>query len=157
MTSSTPPSKNVLRITPAHLIRLSVNSWSPPWLRRILVSIEALGYSCSKVTGNRSRNASLRTLVPIKRPSSLPLPLVFAVATTLNPSFGSIYLPIFFRKTPLPSSTDCRHRILLEARSISSREELLLAAMLQQQDHCATQCYHPQGGNHRANRLHQFQ
>ena len=63
----------------------------------------------------------MRTLVPMKRPSSEPLPLVFAVATTVNPGAGLTYLPIFFRKTPLPSRTDCRHRILFDARSISSR------------------------------------
>ena len=46
------------------------------------------GYSCSKVTGNLSRNASLRTFVPINLPSSEPLPFVLAVATTLNPAAG---------------------------------------------------------------------
>ena len=90
-------------------------------LSRIFCSIAGVGYSCSKVTGNRSRNASLSTLVPIKRPSSLPLPLVLAVAKIWNPSAGFTNLPIFFRKTPLPSKTDWRQRILLEARSISSR------------------------------------
>ena len=57
----------------------------------------------------------------MKRPSSLPLPLVLAVAITLKPAAGWIYLPIFFRKIPLPSRIDWRHRILLDARSTSSR------------------------------------
>ena len=48
-----------------------------------------------KVTGNRSRNASLSTLVPMNRPSSEPLPLVFAVAMTLKPALGRINFPIF--------------------------------------------------------------
>ena len=69
----------------------------------------------------RSRNASLSTLVPMKRPSSEPLPLVLAVAMTLKPIAGLTYRPVFFKKTPLPSRTDCRQRILLEARSTSSR------------------------------------
>ena len=90
-------------------------------LSRILVSWAGVGYSCSKVTGNRSRKASLSTLVPMNRPSSEPLPLVFAVAMTLKPALGRTNFPIFLRKTPFPSSTDWRQRILLEARSISSR------------------------------------
>ena len=90
-------------------------------LFRILVSIAAEGYSCSKVTGNRSRKASLSTLVPMNRPSSLPLPLVFAVAMTLKPALGRTNLPIFLRKTPFPSRILWRQRILLEARSTSSR------------------------------------
>ena len=53
-------------------------------------------------------------------PSSEPLPLVLAVAKIWNPLAGTTNLPIFFRKTPLPSRMDCRHRILLDARSISS-------------------------------------
>ena len=72
----------------------------------ILFSTAGAGYSCSKVTGNLSRNASLRTLVPMNLPSSEPLPLVFAVAMMLNPFAGLINLPIFLRKTPLPSSID---------------------------------------------------
>ena len=83
-------------------------------LLRILISIDVVGYSCSKVTGKRSRNASLRTLVPMNRPSSEP-PLVLAVAKIWNPLAGTTNLPIFFRKTPLPSRMDCRHRILLDA------------------------------------------
>ena len=47
-------------------------------LPRILVSVVGVGYSCSKVIGNLSRNSSFRTLVPMNRPSSEPLPLVFA-------------------------------------------------------------------------------
>ena len=39
----------------------------------------------------------------------------------VTPKAGFTYLPIFLRKTPLPSRTDCRHRILLDARSTSSR------------------------------------
>ena len=57
---------------------------------RIFFSTEGDGYSCSKVTGNLSRNASLSTLVPINLPSSEPLPLVFAVAIILNPCFGAV-------------------------------------------------------------------
>jgi hypothetical protein len=62
----------------------------------IFSSVLAVGYSCSKVTGNLSRNASLRRLVPINLPSSDPCPFVFAVASTLNPNFGLTYLLIFF-------------------------------------------------------------
>ena len=109
---------------PAHLTRSSVNSLSHPLAMRILVSTVTVGYSCSKVTGNLSRNASLRTFVPTNLPSSEPLPLVLAVAITLNPAAGLTYLPIFLRKTPLPSSTDCKHRILLDARSISSSSKI---------------------------------
>ena len=42
---------------------------TPP---KILFSTPTGGYSCSKVTGNLSRNASLRTLVPMNLPSSDP-------------------------------------------------------------------------------------
>jgi len=65
-------------------------------LLRILISVTAVGYSCSKVTGNRSRNASLSTLVPMNRPSSEPLPLVFAVAMTLKPAVGCTNFVQFF-------------------------------------------------------------
>ena len=58
--------------------------------------------------------------MPTNLPSSEPLPLVLAVATTVNPADGFTYLPIFLRKTPLPSRIDCKHSILLDARSISS-------------------------------------
>ena len=75
-------------------------------LFKIFSSIFGVGYSCSKVTGNRSRNASLSTLVPTNRPSSEPLPLVFAVAMTLKPAVGRTNLPIFLRKTPFPSRID---------------------------------------------------
>ena len=75
-------------------------------LLRILVSLATVGYSCSKVTGKRSRNASLRTLVPMKRPSSDPLPLVLAVAMTLNPAEGLTNLTNLFQGTPLPSRID---------------------------------------------------
>ena len=78
----------------------------------------------SRVTGNLSRNASLRTLVPMARPSSDPLPLVLAVAITLKPLLGLTYLPIFFRNTPLPSRMDWKQRILFEARSISSSSRI---------------------------------
>ena len=54
----------------------------------------------------------------------LPLPLVLAVANTLKPSAGVMNLPIFLRKTPLPSRIDWRQRILFEARSISSRSKI---------------------------------
>ena len=40
---------------------------------------------------------------------------------TLNPLAGAIHRPIFLRKTPFPSRIDWRQRILLLARSISSR------------------------------------
>ena len=70
-------------------------------LLRILISIAEVGYSCSKVTGKRSRNASLRTLVPMNRPSSEPLPLVLAVAKIWNPLAGTTNLPIFFKKDSL--------------------------------------------------------
>ena len=53
-----------------------------------------------KSYGKRSRNASLSTLVPMKRPSSEPLPFVLAVAKTWKPSEGLTKRPIFFRKTP---------------------------------------------------------
>ena len=62
-------------------------------------------YENPEVFSNLSRNASLRILVPTKRPSSLPLPLVLAVAIILNPALGVTYLPVFLRKTPLPSRT----------------------------------------------------
>ena len=39
----------------------------------------------------------------------------------IKPAAGFTYLPIFLRKTPLPSRIDCKHKILLDARSISSR------------------------------------
>ena len=91
---------------------------------KIFNSVAGVGYSCSKVTGNRSRKASLSTLVPMNRPSSLPLPLVFAVAMTLNPLAGSTRRPIFLRNTPFPSRIDWRQRILLLARSISSRSRI---------------------------------
>ena len=57
-------------------------------------------------------------------PSSDPLPLVFAVAMILNPAAGFTHFPIFFKKTPLPSRIDCKHRILFDARSISSRSSI---------------------------------
>ena len=60
----------------------------------------------------------------MNRPSSEPLPLVFAVAMTLKPAVGRTNLPIFLRKTPFPSRIDWRQRILLEARSISSRSRI---------------------------------
>ena len=104
--------------------RLQKMSSSSPDCLRILFSIETVGYSCSKVTGNLSRKASLSTLVPINLPSSEPLPLVFAVASTLNPLAGLTNLPIFLRKRPFPSRTRWRQRILLEARSISSRSSI---------------------------------
>ena len=91
---------------------------------RIFCSVAGAGYDCSNVTGKRSRNASLSTLVPMNRPSSEPLPLVLAVAITLNPAAGLTQRPIFFKNTPLPSRIDCRHRILLLARSISSRSRI---------------------------------
>jgi len=87
-------------------------------------SILTDGYDCSKVTGNLSRNASLRTLVPMNLPSSDPLPFVFAVAITLNPAAGFTHLPIFFKKIPLPSRIDCKHRILFDAKSISSKRSI---------------------------------
>ena len=55
---------------------------------KILFSTEGDGYSCSKVTGNLSRNASFNTLVPINLPSSDPFPLVLAVAIILNQFVG---------------------------------------------------------------------
>ena len=70
------------------------------------------------------QEASLSTLVPMNRPSSEPLPLVFAVAMTLKPAVGWTNLPIFLRKTPFPSRILWRQRILLEARSISSRSRM---------------------------------
>ena len=85
-----------------------------------LISLFTLGYACSNVTGNLSRNASFNTLVPMNLPSSEPLPFVFAVAITLNPFFGSTNLPIFLRNNPLPSRTGCKQRILFDAKSISS-------------------------------------
>ena len=90
----------------------------------ILISVLTVGYSCSNVTGKRSRNASFNTLVPMKRPSSEPLPLVLAVAMMLKPCLGLMYSPIFLRNTPLPSSMDCRHMILLLAKSISSSSKI---------------------------------
>ena len=121
MISSIPPSKNVLRMMSAQSTSLLLNSVSAVFnALSILISLAGVGYACSKVTGNLSRNASLSTLVPTNLPSSEPLPLVLAVATTVKPAVGLTYLPIFLRKTPLPSSIDCKHRILLDARSISS-------------------------------------
>ena len=75
--SSIPPSKNVFLITSAQVISFLVKSGSDfPAISKILLtifsSIAAEGYFCSKVTGNLSRNASLRTLVPMNFPSSLP-------------------------------------------------------------------------------------
>ena len=69
---------------------------------------------------NRSRNASLRMLVPMNRPSSEPLPLVLAVAITLNPSLGVTHLLTFLRNTPLPSRTGWSAINLLEPKSHSS-------------------------------------
>ena len=82
-----------------------------PWSVSNFSSIFIEGYACSKVTGNLSKNASLRTLVPMKRPSSEPLPFVFAVAITLKPALGETYWPIFLRNKPLPSRTGCRQSI----------------------------------------------
>ena len=126
ITSSIPPSLNVLRMTCAQSHRRDTKSLSLIFrsvaiLVRILFSTVTVGYSCSSVIANLSRNASLRTLVPMNLPSSEPLPLVLAVANTLNPLAGFTYLPSFLRNTPLPSSTDCKQRILFDARSISSR------------------------------------
>ena len=90
----------------------------------IFFSVEAAGYGCSIVIANLSRNASFRMLVPIKRPSSEPLPLVLAVAITLNPSLGVIHLLIFFKNTPLPSRTGCNASNLLEPRSHSSSNKV---------------------------------
>ena len=38
----------------------------------------------------------------------------------VTPAAGSTLRPIFLRNTPLPSKMDCKHRILLDARSSSS-------------------------------------
>ena len=57
-------------------------------------------------------------------PSSDPLPLVLAVATILKPCLGLTNCPIFLRNTPLPSRIDCKHNILLLARSISSSSKI---------------------------------
>ena len=124
-----PPSLNVLRMMSAQLARLSQNCSSstprlPDTFFSILVSIDTVGYSCSNVKANLSRNASFNTLVPMNLPSSLPLPLVFAVAMILNPDFGFTNLPTFLRNTPLPSSMDWRHRTLLLAKSTSSSSKI---------------------------------
>ena len=86
----------------------------------IFFSVVFGAYSCSSVTGNRSRKASFRMFVAVNFPLSSPLPFVFAVAKTVNPASGFTKVPIFFRKTPLPSSTGCKHIIWCDARSISS-------------------------------------
>ena len=113
-----PPSTRRLQKSGATTLR------SRATFSRIFCSVFTEGYSCSKVTGNRSRKSSLSTLVPMNRPSSEPLPLVFAVAMTLNPAEGRTNRPIFLRKTPFPSRMLWRQRILLEARSISSRSRI---------------------------------
>ena len=101
-----------------------VRPFSDITLVKILLSILFVGYACSTVIGNLSRNASLRILVPMNLPSLEPCPLVLAVAITLNPGAGLINLLIFLRKTPLPSKIGCKHIILLDARSISSRRRI---------------------------------
>ena len=110
----------------AQLARFSQNSLSflprvAATFSRIFISVLGLGYSCSNVKANLSRNASFNTLVPMNLPSSEPLPFVLAVAMMLKPGAGCTYLPIFLRKIPLPSRIDCKQRILLDARSTSSR------------------------------------
>ena len=98
-------------------------------LSRIFLSTAIEGYSCSTVIGNLSRKASFKMLVPIKRPSSEPLPLVLAVAKTLKPTEGETNLFTFLRNTPLPSSTGCKHIILEDAKSISSRRSIAPRSM----------------------------
>ena len=127
--SSTPPSKKVFLITSAQVTNFLQNDWSfLPFFSRVLIkifsSILTLGYFCSNVIGNLSKNASLSTLVPINFPSSLPCPLVLAVAITLNPSAGFTNLLIFLTKIPEPSRIGCKHIILLLARSISSSKRI---------------------------------
>ena len=133
MISSTPPSLNVRLTMSDQSHKCLMNLVCSPIIGilscsdsavSILISVLTLGYSCSNVIGNLSRNASLSTLVPMNLPSSEPLPLVFAVAITLNPALGLTYSPIFFKNTPLPSSMDCKHMILLDARSISSSSKI---------------------------------
>ena len=107
----------------------TLGSSSAQSLLRILVSIAAVGYSCSKVTGNRSRKASLSTLVPMNRPSSLPLPLVFAVAMTLNPLAGSTHRPIFLRKTlSLQGCSGDREFVTSEVDLIKEQDSFLVEA-----------------------------
>ena len=70
--------------------------------------------------GNRSRKASSKICAAINRPSSVPRPLVLAVAIILKPAAGRITSPVFLLKYALPSNTLCRHINLFEPRSISS-------------------------------------
>ena len=63
-------------------------------------------------------------LVPINLPSSEPLPLVLAVAMILKPGAGLTNLLIFFKKIDPPSSIGCKHIILLDAKSTSSRRRI---------------------------------
>ena len=56
----------------------------------------------------------------VNLPSSEPLPLVLAVAITLNPGLGSTTSPVFLTSTGFPSRIPCKHIILLVALSTSS-------------------------------------
>ena len=54
---------------------------------------------------NLSRKASSMIEAAMNRPSSDPLPFVFAVAITLKPGAGETTSPVFLIRIGLPSST----------------------------------------------------
>ena len=58
----------------------------------------------------------------MKRPSSEPLPLVFAVAITLKPVLGLTKRLIFFDINTFTLKNGCKHMILFDARSTSSKK-----------------------------------
>ena len=92
--SSVAPSSYDLRTTSAHWHKCSTNSASAINGDRIFFSVLASGYSCSTVIGNRSKKASSR-ICDRYLPSSLPRPLVLAVATIVKPDFGYTISPDF--------------------------------------------------------------
>ena len=94
-----------------------------------------------------SFSALVTTLVPMNRPSSEPLPLVFAVAMTLKPAVGWTNFPIFLRKTPFPSGYS-RQRILLSKVDLVKVQDADLVECFNDWSHCARRVGPLTSGNH---------
>ena len=71
------------------------------------------------------KNISIDSLLS----SDAEFALVLAVAITLKPGAGLTNLLIFLRKTLLFSKIGCKHIILLDARSISSRRRIAISSL----------------------------
>ena len=113
----------------AHVTSLSAKSWSielnfSMCLRTIFFSMLREANFWSTEIVNLSRNASSMIDAAVNLPSSEPLPLVLAVAITLNPGAGDTISPVFLTKTGFPSNMPCKHMILFVALSISSSNNI---------------------------------